>query len=77
MRREIRDPRAKDPLIGVTALQDKLEKKFNRTFTQKYVAKFASEVEFPCSKPIFAAPVMAAATAINNASIQFSFPGFC
>jgi hypothetical protein len=45
IRREIRDARAKDPLISVVALQEQLEKQFNRTFTRKYIAKLAFKVE--------------------------------
>jgi hypothetical protein len=41
IRIEIRDAKAKDPLISVVALQDQLEKKFNRTFTRKYIAELA------------------------------------
>jgi hypothetical protein len=45
IRREIRDARAKDPLISVVALQEQLEQQFNRTFTRKYIAKLAMKVE--------------------------------
>jgi hypothetical protein len=45
IRREIRDARAKDPLISVVDLQDQLEKQFNRTFSRKYIAKLAMKVE--------------------------------
>jgi hypothetical protein len=45
IRREIRDARARDPLISVVALQAQLEKEFNRTFTRKYIAKLAQKVE--------------------------------
>jgi hypothetical protein len=45
IRREIRDARAKDSLISVVALQEQLEKQFNRTFTRKYIAKLAFKVE--------------------------------
>ena len=45
IRREIRDARAKDPLVSVVALQDQLEKKFERTFTRKYLARLAHKVE--------------------------------
>jgi len=45
IRREIRDARAKDPLVSVVALQEQLEKKFNRTFSRKYIAKLAMKVE--------------------------------
>jgi hypothetical protein len=33
LRREIRDARALDPLISLAALEQKLEKKFNRGFS--------------------------------------------
>jgi hypothetical protein len=45
IRREIRDARAKDPLVSVLSLQEQLEKKFDRTFTRKYLAKLAHKVE--------------------------------
>lgn len=45
IRREIRDARAKDPLISVVALQQQLEKQFSRTFSRKYIAKLAMKVE--------------------------------
>jgi len=45
IRREIRDARAKDPLISVVDLQEQLEKQFNRTFSRKYIAKLAFKVE--------------------------------
>jgi hypothetical protein len=45
IRREIRDARAKDHLITVVALQEQLEKQFNRTFTRNYIAKLATKVE--------------------------------
>jgi hypothetical protein len=45
IRREIRDARAKDPLISVVALLESLERQFNRTFTRKYIAKLAMKVE--------------------------------
>jgi hypothetical protein len=45
IRREIRDARAKDPLISVVALQEQLDQQFNRTFTRKYIAKLAMKVE--------------------------------
>jgi hypothetical protein len=45
IRREIRDARAKDPLVSVVALQEQLEKQFNRTFSRKYITKLAFKVE--------------------------------
>jgi len=45
IRREIRDARAKDPLVSVVDLQEQLEKQFNRTFSRKYIAKLAGKVE--------------------------------
>jgi hypothetical protein len=45
IRREIRDARAKDPLMSVVALQEQLEKQFNRTFSRRYMAKLAFKVE--------------------------------
>jgi acyl-CoA reductase-like NAD-dependent aldehyde dehydrogenase len=45
IRREIRDARAKDPLVTVVDLQEQLEKQFNRTFSRKYIAKLAMKVE--------------------------------
>jgi hypothetical protein len=45
IRREIRDARAKDPLVSVVALQEQLEKQFTRTFSRKYIAKLATKVE--------------------------------
>jgi hypothetical protein len=45
IRREIRDARAKDPLISVVDLQQQLEKQFARTFTRKFIAKLAMKVE--------------------------------
>jgi hypothetical protein len=44
IRREIRDLRAKDPLITVSQLTDKLEKTFNHGFSCKYIAKLADKV---------------------------------
>jgi hypothetical protein len=44
MRRAIRDARAADPLISVSGLEAVLEKRFNRGFSRKYVAKFADKV---------------------------------
>ena len=45
IKRAIRDGRAKDPLVSVVALQEQLEKKFNRTFSRAYIAKLATKVE--------------------------------
>jgi hypothetical protein len=45
IRREIRDARAKDPLISVVDLQEQLEKQLSRTFSRKYIAKLAFKVE--------------------------------
>jgi hypothetical protein len=45
IRREIRDARARDPLMSVVDLQEQLEERFNRTFTRKYIAKLAFKVE--------------------------------
>lgn len=44
LRREVRDARAKDPLITVSALAEILEKEFNRSFSRKYVAKLSDKV---------------------------------
>jgi hypothetical protein len=44
IRREIRDARAKDPLVTIVALQEQLEKKFDRTFSRKYLAKLSHKV---------------------------------
>lgn len=44
IRRAIRDARAADPLISVGALELHLEKKFNRGFSYRYVAKLADKV---------------------------------
>src|SRR6266446_158183 len=44
LRREIRDARALDPLISVSALEQRLEKKFNRGFSYRYIAKLADKV---------------------------------
>jgi hypothetical protein len=44
IRREIRDARAKDPLVSVDALQDMLEKKLGRTFRRKYISRLAGKV---------------------------------
>ena len=43
LRREIRDARAFDPLISVSALEQRLEKKFNRGFSYRYIAKLADK----------------------------------
>jgi hypothetical protein len=45
IRREIRDARVRDPLVSVVALQEQIEKQFNRTFSRKYIAKLAFKVE--------------------------------
>jgi hypothetical protein len=37
IRREIRDARALDPLIGLAALEQRLEKRFKRGLSYKYV----------------------------------------
>jgi hypothetical protein len=44
MRRAIRDARAADPLISVSGLEQVLEKRFNRGFSRKYIAKLADKV---------------------------------
>jgi hypothetical protein len=44
LRRAIRDARAKDPLISIVALQETLERQFNRTFTREYLAKLSDKV---------------------------------
>jgi hypothetical protein len=44
LRREIRDARALDPLISVSALERRLEKKFNRGFSYRYIAKLADKI---------------------------------
>jgi hypothetical protein len=44
LRREIRDARALDPLISVSALEQRLEKKFNRGFSYRYIAKLADKI---------------------------------
>jgi hypothetical protein len=44
LRREIRDARAIDPLISVSALEQRLEKKFNRGFSYRYIAKLADKI---------------------------------
>jgi hypothetical protein len=45
IRRQIRDARAKDPLVSVVDLQEQLEKQFSRTFSRKYIAKLCAKVE--------------------------------
>jgi hypothetical protein len=42
--RIIRNERAKDPLITVPGLEKVLEKRFNRGFSRRYVAKLADKV---------------------------------
>src|SRR5258708_28736658 len=44
IRREIRDARALDPLISVSALERRLEKKFNHGFSRRYIARLADKV---------------------------------
>jgi hypothetical protein len=44
IRRAIRDARALDPLINVSALQRTLEKKFQRTFARDYVGRLLHKV---------------------------------
>src|SRR5580693_6360246 len=44
LRREIRDARAIDPLISVSAFEQRLEKKFNRGFSYRYIAKLADKI---------------------------------
>jgi hypothetical protein len=44
LRREIRDARALDPLISISALEQHLEKKFNRGFSYRYIAKLADKI---------------------------------
>jgi hypothetical protein len=44
IRREIRDARAKDPLVSVVSIQEQLAKKFEQTFSRKYLAKLAHKV---------------------------------
>ncbi len=44
LRREIRDARALDPLISVSALEQHLENKFNRGFSYRYIAKLADKI---------------------------------
>jgi hypothetical protein len=44
IRRIIRDERAKDPLITVSGLEQALEKRFDRGFSRRYVAKLAEKV---------------------------------
>jgi len=43
-RRAIRDERARDPLISVMRLKEKLEEKFSRGFSHQYVSKIADKV---------------------------------
>jgi hypothetical protein len=43
-RRSIRDARVYNPLITVVALQEKLTRRFNRTFTREYLVKLADKV---------------------------------
>jgi hypothetical protein len=45
LRRAIREARAKTPLISIVALQETLERQFNRTFTREYLAKLSDKVE--------------------------------
>lgn len=44
IRRAIRDERARDPLITIVSLQEKLETQFNRTFKRDYLAKLSNKV---------------------------------
>jgi hypothetical protein len=44
IRRAIRDERAKDPLITILGLQEKLEVQFNRTFKRDYLARLSDKV---------------------------------
>jgi len=44
IRREVRDARAVDPRITVSGLEQLLEKKFNRGFSYKYVAKLVDKI---------------------------------
>jgi hypothetical protein len=44
IRRVIRDERAKDPIISVVELQEKLERQFNRTFKHYYIKRLADKV---------------------------------
>src|SRR3984893_8811670 len=44
IRREIRDARAIDPLITVSALEERLEETFKRGFSYRYVAKLADKI---------------------------------
>jgi hypothetical protein len=44
IRRAIRDERAKDPIIPITKLQEKLERHFNRTFARNYLSKMSEKV---------------------------------
>lgn len=44
IRRAIRDERARDPLLPITKLQERLERQFNREFSRKYLTKLADKV---------------------------------
>jgi hypothetical protein len=44
IRRAIRDARAKGLLISIVALQETLERQFNRTFTREYLARLSDKV---------------------------------
>jgi hypothetical protein len=44
IRREIRDARTIDPLIGFAELEQRLEKKFKRSFSYRYIAKLADKI---------------------------------
>jgi hypothetical protein len=44
VRRAIRDERAKDPLISITKLQEKLERTFGREFRRTYLTKLSDKV---------------------------------
>jgi hypothetical protein len=44
IRRTIRDARSRDPLITVVAVQEELQRKFNRTFDRAYLAKLCNKV---------------------------------
>lgn len=44
LRQVVRDARAANPLIRVNALQEVLEKRFNRGFSARYIAKLADKV---------------------------------
>jgi hypothetical protein len=43
-RREIRNARALVPLISVSTLEQRLDKKFNRGFSYRYIAKLADKI---------------------------------